>query len=209
MRLRIKQARPTDLNDAVRHAVELQAFQSSDKKIQESQGFVRALENDGATFSKSKIGKVLKEITGTLASLQKEVKSIKDSQKQSLRSTASNNQEGQLKSKPPKCYHCGKLGHYKSKCRYHLATKDGQNESQFQKKSVAGGFKKCKNSRDGNVAHLSCGTSEILNKAGESGMFVDVKIRDNVLEFLVDTGATVTLVSKSPIGKIARAYHTS
>ena len=32
MRLRIKQARPTDLNDAVRHAFELQAFQSADKK---------------------------------------------------------------------------------------------------------------------------------------------------------------------------------
>ena len=63
MRLRIKQARPTDLNDAVRHAVELQAFQSADKKMQESQGFVRTLENDGATVSKSKTDKVLKEIT--------------------------------------------------------------------------------------------------------------------------------------------------
>ena len=59
MRLRIKQARPTDLNDAVRHAVELQAFQSADKKMQESQGFVRTLENDGATVSKSKTDKVL------------------------------------------------------------------------------------------------------------------------------------------------------
>ena len=71
MRLRIKQARPTDLNDAVRHAVELQAFQSADKKIQESQGFVRTLENDGATVSKSKTDKVLKEITETLASQKK------------------------------------------------------------------------------------------------------------------------------------------
>ena len=54
MRLRIKQARPTDLNDAVRHPVELHAFQSADKKMQESQGFVRKLEKDGATVSKSK-----------------------------------------------------------------------------------------------------------------------------------------------------------
>ena len=116
-----------------------------------------------------------------MASLQKEVKSIKYSQKQRLQSTASNNQDGQLKSKPPKCYYCVKLGHNKSKYKYYLATKDGQNESQFQKKSVAGGYKKSKNSTDGKVAHLSCGTSEILSKAGESGMFVDVKIRDNVL----------------------------
>ena len=83
-----------------------------------------------------------------------------------------------------------------------MATKDGQTESQFQKKYVAGGFKKSKNSRDWNVAHLICGTSEILNKAGETGMFVDVKIKDNVFEFLVDTGATVTFVSKSEIEKI-------
>ena len=37
MRLRSKQARPTDLNDTVRHAVELQVFQSADKKMQERQ----------------------------------------------------------------------------------------------------------------------------------------------------------------------------
>jgi hypothetical protein len=36
MRLRIKQTRPVDLNDAVRHAVELQAIQSADRKIQEN-----------------------------------------------------------------------------------------------------------------------------------------------------------------------------
>ena len=77
---------------------------------------------------------------------------------------------------------CGMLGHYKSKCRYYFATKDGQNEAKYQRKYVAGGYTKSKNLRDWNVAHLSCGTSEILNKAGESGMFVDVKIRDNVLE---------------------------
>jgi hypothetical protein len=33
MRLRIKQARPVDLNDAVRHAVELQAFQNADRRM--------------------------------------------------------------------------------------------------------------------------------------------------------------------------------
>jgi hypothetical protein len=42
MRLRIKQTQPVDLNDAVRHAVELQAFQSADRRIQENQGYVIA-----------------------------------------------------------------------------------------------------------------------------------------------------------------------
>ncbi|CAC5368127.1 unnamed protein product [Mytilus coruscus] len=39
MRLRIKQARPTDLNDAIRHAVELEAFNKAGSKRIESQGF--------------------------------------------------------------------------------------------------------------------------------------------------------------------------
>ena len=34
MRLRIKQARPTDLNDAVRHAVELEAFDRAERRQQ-------------------------------------------------------------------------------------------------------------------------------------------------------------------------------
>ncbi|CAG2193777.1 unnamed protein product [Mytilus edulis] len=41
MRLRIKQARPTDLNDAIRHAVELEAFNKAESKRIEGQGFLR------------------------------------------------------------------------------------------------------------------------------------------------------------------------
>ena len=42
MRLRIKQARPTSLNMAVRHAVELEAFNKAERKHLEGQGFMRA-----------------------------------------------------------------------------------------------------------------------------------------------------------------------
>ena len=46
------------------------------------------------------------------------------------------------------------------------------------------------------VSKLSCGASEIISKAGESGMFVNVEVNGKVLEFLVDTGATKTLLSR-------------
>lgn len=46
MGLRIMQARVVDLNPAVCHAVELQAFQSAERKIQDSQGYVRATGKD-------------------------------------------------------------------------------------------------------------------------------------------------------------------
>lgn len=42
MRIRVKQARPVDLNDAIRHAVELETFNRAEKKQLEGQGFMRA-----------------------------------------------------------------------------------------------------------------------------------------------------------------------
>ncbi len=42
MRLRIKQARPGDLNDAVRHAVELEAFNRAERRHLEGQGYMRS-----------------------------------------------------------------------------------------------------------------------------------------------------------------------
>ena len=47
MRLRIKQSRPKNLNEAVCLAVELDAFNSAEKRRQEPTGFVRAAEGGG------------------------------------------------------------------------------------------------------------------------------------------------------------------
>jgi predicted aspartyl protease len=47
------------------------------------------------------------------------------------------------------------------------------------------------------ASKLSCGASEMISKAGKSGMFVKVEINGKVLEFLVDTGATITLMSSN------------
>ena len=41
MRIRIKQARPVNLNDAIRHAVELVAYNRAERKHLEGQGFMR------------------------------------------------------------------------------------------------------------------------------------------------------------------------
>lgn len=78
MRLRIKEPRQVDLKDAVRHAVELQAFQSADKKMQESQGYVRAAEKDISEVKESNTENVLKDITDALSLLKKEVRSLKE-----------------------------------------------------------------------------------------------------------------------------------
>ena len=115
MRLRIKQARPVDLNDAIRHAVELQAFQSSEVKMQETRGFVRAVEKDSPEDKSIKTDKLLKDISETLTSLKLDVKALKE--KQSRQSSwekrgndISRNQK-ETQNKIFKCYFCGKPGH--------------------------------------------------------------------------------------------------
>lgn len=58
MGLRIMQARVVDLNPAVSHAVELQAFQSAERKIQDSQGYVRATGKDISDVKENNTEKV-------------------------------------------------------------------------------------------------------------------------------------------------------
>lgn len=57
MGLRITQARLVDLNPAVRNAVELHAFQSAERKIQDSQGYVRAADKDISDVKENKTEK--------------------------------------------------------------------------------------------------------------------------------------------------------
>ena len=45
MRLRFKQARPIELNDAIRHAVELDAFNSAERRLNETKGYLRELKS--------------------------------------------------------------------------------------------------------------------------------------------------------------------
>lgn len=46
MRLRVRQARPIDHNDAVRHAVELDAFQAADHRMHDSPTYARSTQSD-------------------------------------------------------------------------------------------------------------------------------------------------------------------
>ena len=61
MRLRIKQARPKNLNDAVRHAVELEAFNRAERQHLEGQGFIR-LASDKEIGQNSKIEEDMKTL---------------------------------------------------------------------------------------------------------------------------------------------------
>ncbi|MEW8542138.1 MAG: hypothetical protein AB2693_01270, partial [Candidatus Thiodiazotropha sp.] len=76
MRLRIKQARPKNLNDAVRHAVELEAFNRAERKHLESEGYMRST-SWKAPEEKNSLEKDLKTLQKTVLDLQKSFESWK------------------------------------------------------------------------------------------------------------------------------------
>ena len=77
MRLRVKQARPSDLNDAVRHAVELEAYNRAEKKKTEGEGYLRAANMANTTEPKpdSQCDK-FEILKNTLKLIQDELKSL-------------------------------------------------------------------------------------------------------------------------------------
>ena len=75
IRLRIKQSRPATLNDAIRLAVELEAFVKSEEKNKELKGYICTVDVTEPELSKSE--KELQKLLGRLEELQKEMKELK------------------------------------------------------------------------------------------------------------------------------------
>ena len=76
MRLRIKQARLTSLNMAVRHAVELEAFNKAERKHLEGQGFMRAT-NQEVTKENNTTFYELKTLQDSMLQMQKTLEGMR------------------------------------------------------------------------------------------------------------------------------------
>lgn len=83
MCLRIKQSRPVNLNDAIRHAVELHAFVGSECKRHEDSGLCRGAVSDSSMpDSKTEsLEDAVKSIKEVLQSLQEDINNMKQQQK--------------------------------------------------------------------------------------------------------------------------------
>ena len=75
MRLKIKQARPFSLNDALQRAVELEAFSRAEKRRTET---VRVSDGKSSDQS-SKLEKFMETIQSSISALEREMKDMKRS----------------------------------------------------------------------------------------------------------------------------------
>ena len=180
MRLRIKQSRPRDLNEAICHAVELDAYNNADKRLHESTSFVRSAHIEDSLRQVSGLETMVSEMNIALTELRREVNEIKAAQ--NVHSHISD-QVTNVPNTKVVCFFCKKEGHLKRQCRKYKQWKAKQAKPAKD------------NMGDSSPCNVSVGSTETLSKAGQGGLFVKANMYGYTVNFLIDTGATVSLVA--------------
>ena len=112
----MKQARPSDLNDAVRHAVELEAYNRAERRKQEGQGYLCST-NTKEMESDSPKADSMETLTSTLKLIQDELKSLKTQRsgtgsryyQQQQRGRGRPYQIPDRRTNPRRCFTCGSV----------------------------------------------------------------------------------------------------
>ena len=126
MRLRIQQSRPRTLNDAVRLAVEIEAFCRAERQRRQDIGFSRGISNESKDLdSSTHVNQEIKQLPDELKS---SLKAIEDKLAQLTLSKENTKQHGEKECTsspqrsgyafPDKCHNCGKRGHKAEDCYF-------------------------------------------------------------------------------------------
>ena len=189
MRLKIKQARPVDLNDAVRHAVELEAFYKAEKR---QQGMVRTTESKDGDGIKELIQDLRKRMQGMERRLdhQQQQSSRRQFEGMGNRNYKRWDNSGSYKKKHAskahataqvdnkqanqnvrKCYKCGSEEHLQRSCPNMKKPSEDDEYGNRQRPSI--------------------------NQTGvkTTGLYASAEIDGVQVDCLVDTGATLTVIS--------------
>ena len=189
MRLRIQQSRPSYLNDAVRLAVEIEAFTRAEKQKQSEKGYARPTQVNkiGETedpIDKRSMKEFMDHVTKSLDSFKGEIKAMQSE-------TSKMKQRLFDRRSRVKCFKCGKQGHIQKDCRQQSKEQVRTSEEQQPQKE-----------KTGNDAPEAMQPSVKVGSHKEAGLYIQTEVNCYPLKMLIDTGATVTLISKEAFESI-------
>ena len=185
MRLKIQQTRPKVFNEAVKVAVELEAFDKAERQRQGNK-YVRG------TSSNSTPDDVSSETTVILQKLSKFL-----DQADATNTPSSSDVRGQYSTqRKVRCYKCKKLGHIQRNCPYNKnqsteSTENRKGQSEGSSMKRVGRFCDKRSSRKRARKSKRIASTRCV----EAGMYLPVQINGIHTDMLIDSGATASLIS--------------
>jgi hypothetical protein len=169
-----------DLNDAIWHAVELEAFNSAERRLTESKGYLREVKPQ----EKSATGDTLNSLLKAVQEIQKEMNFMK--------MKIEKQDSSRTNPKVVTCHFCKKKGHMKKDCFHYKRLIEGKGHSVPKQRSSSD---KTNPKDEGEKKNFSANRTGVSQKAGEAGIFVEAIMNGFWVKLLVDTGATLSIIS--------------
>ena len=167
MRIRVQQARPRDLNDAIRHAVELEAFIRAEKRKLESEGVLNSAIETEAHRGADSNATSMHKLSQTVERLEQQMQSLLDG--------STNRQSDNRRDNRRSCFECGSKSHFRRNCpKLRKSPKDNTKSGQ--------------DTKDAQQVNLST--------RQDAGLLLQASFKGLALRCLVDTGATLSLMSQ-------------
>nr|XP_034319115.1 uncharacterized protein LOC117687074 [Crassostrea gigas] len=209
MRLRIQQSPSKSLNEAIRCAVEIEAFCRAERQRRENGGYVRTTSNNQVTPDaqdptvREELRQLRDEMQATLRYLEKKIVNVSVKESSAAADTGNMAKEDRF---PFRCHHCGKKGHMIKDC--FLRNNKGGTRMQKPEVKDSTSVKGNTDSNKRNDSRVSSKTAMKVDQDSiESGLFVKAKLNSTQCNLLLDTGGTLTILSDqlyAEIGKISR-----